>query len=64
MTVLLLGHFGAAWLVTWLPAREIADHTPVADTATTITQIAAQTIRGSRRLIGLSCLTLSAIPVA
>ena len=53
--VILVGNFGAATSVTWAPAREIADHTPSAATATTMIQTAAQTTMGNRRLIGPSC---------
>lgn len=51
-------------MVTWAPAREIADQTLKVATATTMVQTAAQTTRGSRRLIGPSCRIVPGIPLA
>ena len=59
-----LGSFGAAGLVTWAPAREIADQTLTVAAATMRLQTTAQTIMGSPRLIGPSCLIVPGIPVA
>jgi hypothetical protein len=64
VTVLLLFNVGAAWLVTWAPAREIADHTLAAAAATTMIQTTAHTTMGSPRLIGPSCRIVPRILVA
>ena len=55
VTAVLLGSFGAAGLVTWAPAREIADQTLTVAAATMRIQTTAQTIMGSPRLIRPSC---------
>jgi hypothetical protein len=60
----LVGNVRADWLFTWAPAREIADHTTTAASATTTVQTTAQTTMGSPRLIGPSCRIVPRIPVA
>lgn len=62
--VLLAGSWGAAMLVTWEPAREIAHHTAVVDSTTSTTQTPAHATSGSRLFITTSCLIRPTPPVA